>query len=66
VVFLYCNASLEALAGAQPALYFAEVNFHEILFDDVIKLIQPWYNFSQMVMDTVLFAIFPKMRTFQF
>jgi len=33
-------------AGAQPALHFGGRNFHEIsLFDDVIVLIQPWYNF---------------------
>jgi len=32
-------------AGAQPALHFGGDNFHEISFDDVIVLIQPWYNF---------------------
>jgi len=31
-------------AGAQPALHFGKGNFHEISFDDVIVLIQPWYN----------------------
>jgi len=31
--------------GAQPALHFGGGNFHEISFDDVIVLIQPWYNF---------------------
>ena len=36
-------------AGAQPALHFGGGNFHEISFDDVIVLIQPWYNFSQTV-----------------
>jgi len=29
-------------------------------------LTQPWYNFFQTVTDKVLFATFPKMRTFQF
>jgi len=31
--------------GAQSALRFGGGNFHEISFDDVIVLIQPWYNF---------------------
>jgi len=33
--------------GAQPALHFGggRGNFPEISFDDVIMLIQPWYNF---------------------
>jgi len=29
----------------QPALHFGGGNFHEISFDDVIVLIQLWYNF---------------------
>jgi len=29
----------------QPALHFGGGKFHEISFDDVIVLIQPWYNF---------------------
>jgi len=32
-------------AGAQPALHFGVGQFHELLIDDVIVLIQPWYNF---------------------
>ena len=32
-------------SGAQPALHFEGGNFHEISFDDVIVLIQLWYNF---------------------
>ena len=32
-------------SAAQPALHFGGGNFHEISFDDVIVLIQPWYNF---------------------
>jgi len=32
-------------SGVQPALHFEGVNFDEISFDDVIVLIQPWYNF---------------------
>jgi len=34
-------------SGAQPALHFGGSvgNFHEVSFDDVIVLIQPWYNF---------------------
>jgi len=31
------------LSGTQPAR--GGGNFHEISFDDVIVLIQPWYNF---------------------
>jgi len=42
------------------------VNFHEISFDDVIVVIQPWYKFFANVTDKFLFAIFPKIRTFQF
>jgi len=44
-------------------------NFHEISFDDVIVIIQPFNRgttFSQTVTDKVLFAAFPKKRTFQF
>jgi len=41
-------------------------NFYEISFDDVIVLIQPWYKFFANVKDKVLFATFPKIRTFQF
>jgi len=33
------------IPGAQPALHFGGGNFHEISFDDVIVLIQPWDNF---------------------
>jgi len=29
-------------------------------------LIQPWYKFFAKVTDKVIFAIFPKIRTFQF
>jgi len=39
------NHSVPQAAGAYPALNFGEGNFHEISFDDVIVLIQPWYNF---------------------
>jgi len=35
-------------------------NFHEISFDEVIVLIQPWYNFSQTVTDKFFFAHFQK------
>jgi len=54
--------------GAQPAFHFGG-NFHEISFDDVLVLIQPWYNFcanGHFITDKVLFATFPKMRNFQF
>ena len=30
--------------GAQPALHFGVGTFHKISFDDVIVLVQPWYN----------------------
>jgi len=39
-------------------------NFHELSFDDVIVLIQPWYNFFANSLRYVLFATFPKMRTY--
>jgi len=39
-------------------------NFHEISFDDVIVLIQPWCNFFANVTDKVLFATFPKNQNF--
>jgi len=37
---------LERKAGAQSALHFGGGNFHELLFDDVIVLIQPSYVFA--------------------
>jgi len=49
-------------AGAQPALHFWGSNFHELSFDDVILLIQPWYNFFTNGHRYVLLATFPKMR----
>jgi len=36
-------------------------NFHELSFNDVIVLIQPWYNFFANGHRYVLFATFPKM-----
>jgi len=39
-------------------------NFHELSFDDVIVLIKPWYNFFAKGHRYVLFATFPKMRTY--
>jgi len=39
------NVSPCSVTGAQPALHFGGGNFREISFDDVIVLIQPWYNF---------------------
>jgi len=39
-------------------------NFHELSFDDVIVLIQAWYNSFANGHRYVLFAIFPKMRTY--
>jgi len=30
--------------GALPVLYFGKGSFHELSFNDVIVLIQPWYN----------------------
>jgi len=52
------------MAGAQPALHFGGVNFHELSFDDVIVLIQAWYNFFANRHRYVRFATFPKMRTY--
>jgi len=39
-------------------------NFYELSFDDVIVLIQPWYNFFVNRHRYVLFATFPEMRTY--
>jgi len=39
------SSGLYFQAVAQPALHFGSGNFHEISVDDVIVLIQPWYNF---------------------
>jgi len=41
-------------------------NFHEISFDDVTMLIQPWYNFFANGHRQSFFETFPKMRTFSF
>jgi len=54
----------EVTAWAQPALHFGVGNFHELSFDDVIVLIQPWYKFFENRHRYVLFATFPKMRTY--
>jgi len=43
-LLLFCWLSLSDV-GTQPALHFGGGNFHEILIDDVIVLIQSWYNF---------------------
>jgi len=40
-----CDETFTRITGAQPALHFGGGNFHEISCDDVIVLIQPWYNF---------------------
>jgi len=40
----YGKVALQEQVGAQPALHFGGGNLHEISFDDVIGLIQPWYN----------------------
>jgi len=32
----------QLIPGSQPALHFGGGDFHEISFDDVIVLIQPW------------------------
>jgi len=41
----FVGTALWAMPGAQPALHFGGSDFHEISFDDVVVLIQPWYNF---------------------
>jgi len=51
-------------SGAQPALHFGEGNFHELSFDDVIVLIQAWYNFFANDRRCVRFATFSKMWTY--
>ena len=52
------TARLSAIRGGE--------NFHENSFDNVIVLVQPWYNVFETLTDKVLFAAFLKMRTFQF
>jgi len=37
--------ALPLKSGVQPGFNFRQDNFHENLFDDIIVLIQPWYNF---------------------
>jgi len=39
-------------------------NFHELSFDDVIVLIQRWYNCFANSHRYFLFATFPKIRTY--
>jgi len=52
------------VSQGRDQLFISEGNFHELPFDDVILLIQPWYNFFANGRIYVLFATFPKMRTY--
>jgi len=45
-------------------LFISGGNFHELSFDDVIVLIQEWYNIFANGQRYVPFATFPKMRTY--
>ena len=45
-IFLRSNVTQDRSGlRAKPPLHFGRGNFHEISFDDVIVLVQPWYNF---------------------
>jgi len=63
----YCLIIFNAIntfqQGRNQLFISGEGNFHELSFDDVIVLIQPWYNFFANGHRYVLFATFPKMRT---
>jgi len=48
--------------GATSSSFRGGGNFHQLSFDGVIVLIQPWYNFFANGHRYVLFATFPKMR----
>jgi len=39
---IFCQQSLQ---GRNQLFISGGDNFHELLFDDVIMLLQPWYNF---------------------
>jgi len=57
---------MQCIQGRNQLFISGGGNFHEISFDDVIVLIQLWYKIFANVTDEVLFATFPKIRTFQF
>ena len=40
-----CHTAFICLKQGRNQLFISGDNFHEISFDDVIVLIQPWYNF---------------------
>ena len=46
-------ACLCLMAGRNQLFISGGGDFHEFSFDEVIVLIQPWFNFSQMVTDNV-------------
>jgi len=52
--------------GRNQLFISGEGKFHELSFDDVIVLIQPWYNFFANGHRYVLFATFPKIRIYYF
>jgi len=54
------------LLQGRNQLFISGGNFQQISFDDIIVLIQTWCKFFANVTDKVLFAIFPKIITFQF
>ena len=50
--------------GATSSSFRGGDNFHELSFDDVIVLFQPWYNVFANGHIYVIFATFLKMRTY--
>jgi len=41
----FISLTISLFMGATSSSYRGVGNFHEISFDDVIVIIQPWYNF---------------------
>jgi len=60
------NVSVCSVSGVQPALHLGVaifMKFHSMTSSCLINRVT---TFSQTVTDEILFAAFPKMRTFQF
>jgi len=59
------NVVITAEQGRNQLFISGGGNFHELIFDDIIVLIQPYYNFFANGHRYFLFATFLKMRTYQ-
>jgi len=70
IVFSYCKSSFLtpkyplSLKGRNQFFISGGGNIHASSFNDVIVVIQPWYNIFTNGHRYVLFAIFPKMITY--